>query len=156
MGSGLCHWQDVSSCQWQQHAKTGLLKSKNHMVLVMFRKPPPPTNFTSLKLSKAERMMSCPPLTRQTAASNSKTRALVLSRQIKTCQISMQTGQQGTFLLKHKETHLGFLLLRLSVISFTQRGWVITRLKPDWKQKKVLKQSLTLQNGNLSSLSEEA
>lgn len=33
---------------------------------------------TSLKLSKAERMMSWPPLTRQTAASSSRTRALVL------------------------------------------------------------------------------
>lgn len=36
------------------------------------------THFTSLKLSKAERMMSCPPLTRHTAANNSSTRALVL------------------------------------------------------------------------------
>lgn len=35
--------------------------------------------------------------------------------------------------LTHKCTHLGFLLLRLSVISFTQRGWVITRLNPDWR-----------------------
>lgn len=36
---------------------------------------------TSLKLSKAERMMSCPPLTRHTAASSSNTRALVLQQQ---------------------------------------------------------------------------
>lgn len=36
------------------------------------------TYFTSLKLSKAERIMSCPPRTRHTAASNSRTRALVL------------------------------------------------------------------------------
>lgn len=36
---------------------------------------------TSLKLSKAARMMSCPPLTRHTAASSSSTRALVLQRE---------------------------------------------------------------------------
>lgn len=30
-----------------------------------------------------------------------------------------------------KNSYLGFLLLRLSVISFTQAGWVITRLNPD-------------------------
>lgn len=35
---------------------------------------------TSLKLSKAARMMSCPPRTRHTAASSSSTRALVLGR----------------------------------------------------------------------------
>lgn len=34
--------------------------------------------FTSLKWSKAARMISCPPLTRHTAASSSSTRALVL------------------------------------------------------------------------------
>ncbi len=33
---------------------------------------------TSLKLSKAEMMMSCPPLTRHTAANSSSTSALVL------------------------------------------------------------------------------
>jgi hypothetical protein len=36
---------------------------------------------TSLKLSKADKMISCPPLTRQTAAKSSKTRAFVLSKQ---------------------------------------------------------------------------
>lgn len=36
---------------------------------------------TSLKLSKADKMISCPPRTRQTAANNSKTRAFVLSKQ---------------------------------------------------------------------------
>ncbi len=35
-------------------------------------------HLTSLKLSKAEMMMSCPPLTRHTAANSSSTRALVL------------------------------------------------------------------------------
>lgn len=35
-------------------------------------------HLTSLKLSKAERMMSWPPLTKHTAASSSSTRALVL------------------------------------------------------------------------------
>lgn len=39
-----------------------------------------PSN-TSLKLSKAERMMSCPPRTRHTAASSSSTRALVLGKE---------------------------------------------------------------------------
>lgn len=36
---------------------------------------------TSLKLSKADKMISCPPLTRQTAANSSNTRALVLQSQ---------------------------------------------------------------------------
>lgn len=36
---------------------------------------------TSLKLSNADKMISCPPLTRQTAANSSKTRAFVLSKQ---------------------------------------------------------------------------
>lgn len=39
-------------------------------------------SLTSLKLSKAEMMMSCPPLTRHTAASSSSTRALVLHEQV--------------------------------------------------------------------------
>lgn len=36
---------------------------------------------TSLKLSNADKMISCPPLTRQTAANSSNTRAFVLSKQ---------------------------------------------------------------------------
>lgn len=32
--------------------------------------------------------------------------------------------------------HLGFLLLRLRAISLTQAGWVMTRLKPDWGERK--------------------
>lgn len=32
-------------------------------------------------------------------------------------------------------SYLAFLLLRLRVISLTQAGWFITRLKPDWGEK---------------------
>lgn len=51
--------------------------------------------------------------------------------------------------ITHKCTHLGFLLLRLSVISFTQHGWLITRLKPDWKH--VLKDELFLKTSMTSN-----
>lgn len=39
----------------------------------------------------------------------------------------MGEGEQGT----GNRSYLAFLLLRLRVISLTQAGWFITRLKPD-------------------------
>lgn len=84
-----------------------------------------------MKLSKAARMMSWPPRTRQTAASSSSTSALVLQKH-------MVQGGQGHGVGKGTEgqedrdrSYLAFLLLRLRVISLTQAGWFITRLKPD-------------------------
>lgn len=85
---------------------------------------------TSLKLSKAARMISCPPRTRHTAASSSSTSALVLGarglsvlvparggggRPRAPCPCPCQT--EGW-----TQPHLGFLLLRLRAISFTACG----------------------------------
>lgn len=110
---------------------------------------------TSLKLSKAARMMSCPPRTRHTAASSSSTRALVLKEKGQASLVawwnSLARGQGSgggvawTAILRTETesaglearnllgygAHLGFLLLRLRAISLTQAGWFITRLKPD-------------------------
>lgn len=91
-----------------------------------------------MKLSKAARMMSWPPRTRQTAASSSSTSALVLRRHRvqggRGCGVGEGTGTRVT----GDGSYLAFLLLRLRVISLTQAGWFITRLKPDLGEKRAL------------------
>lgn len=75
--------------------------------------------------------MSWPPRTRQTAASSSSTSALVLQRHGVPGDWGHGTDKGTGGWVTGDRSYLAFLLLRLRVISLTQAGWFITRLKPD-------------------------
>lgn len=66
----------------QQEAQSGEMTKGLLVVICLESVAPVVVLFTVLKLSKADRMISCPPLTKHTAANNSKTRAFVLMKKM--------------------------------------------------------------------------